>query len=456
MKADLYLRNALVVTEHNKFQGGVVVRNGRIEKLIEGDTSVQAEEVVDLEGNLLLPGIVDSHTHFNEPGRIEWEGYTPGSFAAAASGITTIFEMPFNSLPTTSNEKFLEEKRQAVQDKSIVDYGHWGLVENGNLSELPGMYRAGVIGFKGFMCNPGEFNLINDFELYEAMEQVARLGSIIGLHAESEPLAQGFTAREKQAGCRDPRAWADSRPPIVELEALQKAVLFALETGCRVHIAHVTVPEGFDIILSAKAKGAKVTGETCPHYLTLDEDDFVRIGPAAKCSPPIRKRNFVEGLWKRVLAGDVDVLCSDHSPTTIENKHLEEGDIWKVWGGISGIQMMLPLLFTEGIHKRGLRLEDLVRMTSYNPARLYGIYPEKGHLSPGADADFMVVDPNREWTLTADMLLSRHKISPFVGKKFKGQVKQTILRGKTIFLNGEIVTKPGYGQLVKPSMPIDS
>ncbi len=449
MKADLYLSNALVVTETRRFHGGVLVKNGKITALVEGDAAFPAEETLDLAGKILMPGIVDSHMHFNEPGRSEWEGFTSGSYAASASGITTVFDMPFNSLPVTLDVKSLHQKKDAIKDQSIVDYGLWGLVGNSTLNELAPLYHEGVVGFKGFMPDPGEFDSITSFKLYEAMELVAKLGGIICLHAESEALIQGLTERVKKEGRKDPQAWLDSHPPFVELEALQQAVLYAIVTGCRVHIAHVTLPEGFEIINWGRSKGAKVTGETCPHYLLLDEKDFLNIGPAAKCSPPIRSRAAVEGLWKHLFAGDIELLCSDHSPTTPEKKNLGGNDIWTVWGGMSAIQMMLPVLFTEGVHKRGLPLETLVRLTSFNPAHYYGIAPEKGVMAPGADADFMVVDPEAEWTFSSDMILSKNKISPYIGRKFKGMVKRTILRGQTIYADGEVKAKPGYGRFVK-------
>lgn len=450
MGVDLYFRNAQIVTDQKSFYGGITVKNELIEEVIEGDPAIEAKETIDVRKKLLMPGIVDTHVHFNEPGRVEWEGFETGSYAAAASGITTVFDMPFNSLPVTLDLPSLSTKLEAIKSKSIVDYGLWGLVGKGNLDKLAEMHENGVIGFKGFMCDPGEFDLLDGYELYEAMKIVAGLDNLISFHAEGQPLIAGFTDAVKKTGRKDPQAWLDSHPPLVELDALERAILFAKNTGCKIHLAHTTLPEGFDSIVAAQKQGAKITGETCPHYLYFDEEDFKSLGAIAKCSPPIRSREAVEGLWKHIFAGNVELLCSDHSPTTAENKHLDENDIWKVWGGISGVQLMLPVLFTEGVHKRGLPIETLVKLTSANPARLYGLDKKKGLLKKGNDADLVIFDPDKEWQFSPEMILSRNKLSPYINKKFKGAVQKTYLRGKLIYSDGKIVEKPGYGQFVKP------
>jgi allantoinase len=397
-----------------------------------------------------MPGLIDSHAHFNEPGREEWEGYTAGTMAAAAGGITTTLEMPFNATPPTSTVALLETKREAVKDKAVVDYGQWGGLENNNLDELEGMHNEGVTGFKAFMCESGvDFEMVDTFDLYAGMERIIQWGNVVGVHAENQSMAQGLADSLRAAGRKDPRAWAESRPPMVELEAIQRAILTAAQTGGRLHILHVTIPQGLEAIQRARTAGLKVTGETCPHYLVLDEDDLARLGPVAKCGPPLRERAQVERMWEYVLSGWVDLIASDHSPCTIELKQKGEDDIWQAWGGITGNQTMLPLLLSEGVKRRGLPLTSLVRMTSMNPARLYGLYPSKGHLWPGADADLVVVDLEREWTLSLDDLFSRHKQSPFDGMPFKGAVERTIVRGQTVYLDGKFLVKPGYGQLVR-------
>jgi len=457
MKADIFLANATVVTDYAVFSGGLAIKDGKVSQVVEGMEAIPAEQVIDLTDKILMPGLVDSHTHLNEPGREEWEGYTAGSSAAAAGGITTTLEMPFNAKPPTRSVALLRAKREAVRDKSIIEYGHWGLLEPRNLNELEGMHAEGVVGFKSFMCDAGvEFEMVDTDALYQGMQYIARLGNVVGVHAENDSLTRGLTRRLRDAGRRDARAWGESRPPIAEVEAIQRAILAATETGVRLHIVHATTSGSFEAIHRGRALGVKVTGETCPHYLALDEDDLTRLGPVAKCSPPLRRRAVVDDLWRDVLRGRVDIIASDHCPCPPEMKQCGVDDIWQAWGGITGNQTMLPVLLTEGVHRRGLPLTSLVRMTSLNPARLYGLYPRQGHLWPGADADLVVVDPEKEWVLSFDDILSKHKQSPFVGMTFRGAVERTLVRGRTVYLEGEIMAQPGYGQLVKRTTSVQT
>lgn len=452
MKADLFLTNGKIVTDYAIFSGGVSVKDGKIQRVIEGDEKVPADQTIDLKGKHLMPGLVDSHVHFNEPGHEEWEGATAGSFSAAAGGITTSLEMPFNALPVTKNAALLHAKREAVKDKLVIDYGQWGLLEDENFDELEEMHEQGVVGFKAFMCDPEAFGWVDSFILHQAMERVTPWNNLVGVHAEDDSLTNGFTDKLRKAGRKDPRAWAESRPPVAELEAIKRSILVAADTGARLHIVHVTIDQGFEAIQQARARGVKVTGETCPHYLALDEDDLVSLGAVAKCGPPLRQRKIVESVWKNVLDGQVDLISSDHCPCTPDMKEIGKEDIWEAWGGITGNQTMLSILLTEGVHLRGLPLISLVRMTSTNPARIFGLYPAKGNLAPGADADLVIVDLGREWTLSADMLFSKHRLSPFIGNEFKGAIEKTFVRGKLVYSNGSIVCEPGHGKIVRRNL----
>lgn len=449
MDVDLYLKNGLVVTEEAAFYGGVGVSGGKIALVVSDDLPVEAKEVIDLQGKALLPGLVDGHAHFNEPGRSQWEGYRTGSMAAAAGGVTTVLEMPLNATPPTIDREQLTRKREAVRDQAVVDYAHWGGLVDDNLAHLAEMNADGVIGYKAFLSNSGvDFARLNDDVLYAGLCKSAELGNVIGLHAENEHVTAWLGARMQAAGRTDRRAWGESRPPATELEAIQRACYWAGITGGNLHVVHVTIAEGIRAIASAKGKGAHVTSETCPHYLFFDEEDFVQIGPAAKCAPPIRSRSEVEALWDCVFEGLVDVIGSDHSPCTWEEKEKGMENIWKAWGGISGIQSMLPVLLTEGVHKRGLPLTALARMTAANPARLFGLAPQKGAIRPGADADLVVVDLEPEWTLTPDQLFYKNQHSAYVGYTFKGRVERTLVRGQTVYQDGKILAEPGYGRLL--------
>jgi len=450
MAVDLYLKNGRVVTETGEVYRGIAVQDGKIERLISDDTSIAAREEIDLRGRLVLPGLVDDHVHFNEPGREHWEGYTTGSKAAAAGGVTTFMEMPLNATPPTINAQNLRNKRTAVADKSVVDYALWGGLVDNNVADLADLHDGGVIGFKGFMSNSGvDFARINDDVLYAGLRQAKELGNLVAVHAENEWVTSLLGEELRAAGRTDRAAWYASRPPATELEAVQRAVYWAGVTGGRLHIVHVTIAAGMEGALAAKAAGVNVTVETCPHYLYFDESDFERLGPAAKCAPPLRSRDEVEALWECVLSGKVDTIASDHSPCPWADKAPGLDNIWKAWGGISGVQSMLPVLLTEGVCKRGLALPDLVRLTAGNPARIFGLYPTKGSLLPGSDADLVVVDLDAAWELAADDLFYKHKHSAYVGSRFQGRVERTLLRGQTVYADGQICVEPGYGQWLR-------
>jgi allantoinase len=379
-----------------------------------------------------------------------------GSFAAAAGGVTTALEMPFNADPPTRNADLFRLKRQAIETLSIIDIGLWGLLENNNLKELEAMHIEGAIGFKAFLCDPGGmFGWLRTADLINALKISKQLGNIIGVHAEDEGLCQFFTQRVKESDFGGWKAWSESRPPEVEMEAIRQAILATATTGGDLHIVHTTIPDGFAAIQKARAEGIRVTGETCPHYLFFSNDELERIGPEAKCGPPLRSPETVHALWKDVLADRVDIIGSDHCPCLPDMKTSHQNNIWQTWGGISGIQAMLPVLLTDGYHRRGLPLTSIVRMTSLNPARRFGLYPKKGHLGPGSDADLVVVDLNKEWVFSEVDILSRHKLSPYRGARFKGAVVKTFVRGCLVYENGKILAHPGYGTVLRRSSQAD-
>ncbi len=448
MKSDLYLQNGTVVTETGVFHGGVVVADGTISQVVSGTPAVEASETLDLQGKWLLPGLVDGHVHFNEPGMEKWERYRTATKAAAAGGVTTILDMPLNSTPPTINLQELERKRAAVQSESVVDYGHWGGLIDNNLADLPSLHDAGVIGFKAFMTYAPDYPRVDDDLIYAGMEQVQELDNVVAIHSENEYVTAYLTRQLQDAGRRDLAAWPESRPPFQELEAIKRAMYWAGVTGARLHIVHVSIADGIHAAMQAKQQGVNLSVETCPQYLLLDLEDFERIGPRAKCAPPIRSRDHVEALWECVLDGHVDTIGSDHSPCTAQDKDIGYTDIWQAWGGISGIQTMLPGLLTEGVHKRGLSLPLLTRMVSANPARIFGLYPQKGALLPGSDADLIIVDPDRTWTLANEDLYYRNPHSAFTGFEFQGWVERTFVRGVTVCENGVITAEPGFGQLL--------
>jgi allantoinase len=454
MKADLYLKNGLIVTEDTTFEGGVVVQQGRISQLVSGNVALDAEEIIDLQGKVVLPGLVDDHVHFNEPGREHWEGYRTGSMAAAAGGVTTVLEMPLNATPPTIDRSKLLRKREAARREAVVDYAHWGGLVDNNLDALDELNAEGVIGYKAFLSNTRtDFERIDDDLLYAGLLQTRTSGNVLGTHAENEYVTRLLGEQLQAVGRTDPAAWPESRPPFTELEAIQRAIYWARVSGGNLHIVHVTIAAGIRAAAQAKCEGVNVTVETCPHYLFFDHDDFVRIGPAAKCAPPIRSRDEVEALWECVLEDLVDTIASDHSPCPWSDKEPGFDNIWKAWGGISSIQSTLPVMLTEGVHKRGLPLPALARLMAANPARIFGLYPQKGTLRPGSDADLVVVDMDKEWTLSVDDLFYKNKHSAYVGCSFQGAVEQTIIRGVTVYRDGQITVEPGFGQLLRRGYP---
>lgn len=444
-----YIRNADIVTEASRFHGGVLVEDGRIVEVVEGDPIRRARDTVDAGGLLLLPGLIDGHVHFSEPGRAHWEGFETGTRAAAAGGITTVVEMPLNASPPTINEPALRLKQAAVARNAVIDVALWGGLVDNNVDDLEDLHQGGIVGFKAFMCmSATDFPWARDDVLMTGLSKISELGTFLAVHAENEWITAALAQRLQTSGRLDRRAWGESRPAIAELEAIHRIIFWAEQTGARVHVVHVSIPEGIDMIAAAKDRGVKITCETCAHYLFFDETDLERLGPVAKCAPPLRSRATVEGLWERVLAGKVDLITSDHSPCLAEEKSVGDDDIWKAWGGISGVQSTLSAMLTAGVHQRNLDVQALVRMAAANPARLFGLYPRKGTIAAGSDADLVLVDPDASFVLSDDDLFYRNAHSAFTGSTFRGRAAWTMLRGTFVYRNGRVLGQPGGGNLL--------
>lgn len=449
MPHDIIIADGLIVTPEATFEGSLGITDGRIAAI--SGSRLDGHEVIDARGRVVLPGAVDLHVHFNEPGRTHWEGWGPGSRAAAAGGVTTVVEMPLNAVPPTTAVAALEAKVAAARGQSVVDFALWGGLVTDNLEHLAGLAGAGVIGFKAFMSHSSteEFTHVEDGLLYEGLHRLRGLGYFLAVHAESNSITQDRMARLRAQGRRDRRAWGEGRPPVAELEAIHRALFLAREAGCRLHIVHVSIPEGVEAVRQARTAGQSVTVETCGHYLALTEEDLLRLGPVAKCAPPLRDAARQRGLWEAVQAGHIDCITSDHSPCPTEDKVRGEDDIWEAWGGITGIQTLLPLLLTEGVHRRGLPLDRFAALLATNPAKIAGLWPRKGEIRVGADADLLLVDLERTWRVEQQWLKSRHRHSPFVGWEMKGWIARVLLRGRTVALNTEVVGDPA-GSWLRP------
>jgi allantoinase len=449
VKPDTAVVGGMVVTHTGAFPATVTIAGGRVSALVDPQERPNAGEVIDAKGRLILPGCIDPHVHFNEPGRTHWEGFETGTRGAAAGGVTTVVEMPLNAIPPTTDVRAFQAKVDAVSRKAVVDYALWGGLVTDNVDALEGLHRAGAAAFKAFMTDTGtEFARADDGVLWEGMRRIAAWDGMVGVHAENNDLTVRLRARLQRAGRKGMPDWAASRPPEAELEAVQRALLLARTAGCRLHIVHLSIPQGGECIAAARRGGQRVTVETCPHYLLLDEVAASEAGPMAKCAPPLRSRAAVEGLWRQVLDGTIDCIASDHSPCPPAEKARGSGDIWAAWAGITGVQTLLPLVFWEGVRRRGLALERLAALVSTNAAKIFGLFPRKGTILPGADADLVVLDPDREWTITADWLRYRHPQTPYLGWRLTGWIERVLLRGRTVVRDGDVVGPVGYGVLV--------
>lgn len=445
---DLLVRGATVVSSHGCVDADVAVADGLVAAAgpeLEG----AAREEVDGTGLHLFPGVIDCHVHFNDPGRTDWEGLAHGTRALAAGGSTMFVDMPLNASPPTLDAASFDLKVAAASGAAAVDFALWGGLVPGDPDRLDELAERGVVGFKAFMCPTGmdDFPAADDGTLREGMKRAAALGLPVAVHAESAELTTRLAAQAVSEGRTSMRDYLASRPVAAELEAIGRAIGLSEETGCSLHVVHVSTGRGVRLVAAARAGGADVTCETCPHYLALDEEDAQQLGLVAKCSPPLRPRNDLDDLWRAVLDGFVDFVASDHSPSPPELKSGD--DAFAAWGGIAGCQTLLRVLLTEG-PPRGLGPEEIARLTSAGPARRFRL-AGKGSLAPGADADITLVDIDHEAPLTPDELCSRHQLSPFAGRLLRGRIVRTFVRGSTVYREGVIVGQP-IGRLVRPDM----
>jgi allantoinase len=419
-------------------QSDIAIEDGRIAAIAPELPAGRSE--IDARSLTVLPGVIDVHVHFNEPGRTEWEGAATGSRAFAAAGGTLFFDMPLNSSPCTVNPKAFDAKCAALEKASVTDFALWGGIIPGNRDELAGLAERGVIGFKAFMSDSGlpEFPRSDDLTLYEGMREAARLDLPVSVHAESEEITRGLSQRFLAAGRCGVRDYLDSRPVIAEVEAIERVTLLAREAGARLHIVHISSGRGVAAALGARVRGTDVSIETCPHYLTFTDEDMERMGAIAKCAPPLRDHAEQQQLWEAVQNGSIDIIGSDHSPASPDMKQGE--NFFRIWGGIAGIHATLPALLER------VPVDRIAQLLAANPARRFRI-PRKGRVAVGHDADFALVDQNEEWVMNRETLLQRHPISPYLDRKFKGRVVHTILRG-------QVIPSGGPGKLVRPDRTI--
>ncbi len=445
---DLVIRAGQLVAETGVVRADIAVSDGRI-VVIEPDIAGTAREEIDARGLHVFPGVIDAHVHFNEPGRADWEGWAHGTRALAAGGGTCCFEMPLNAHPPTLEAASFDAKCSAAEAAAVTDFALWGGLTPDNVDRLEELAARGVVGLKAFMSQSGipDFPAADDLTLLDGMRIAARLGLIVAVHAENDTLTSRLAARAIKEGRTGIRDYLASRPAIAEVEAIARAIIFAEETGCALHVVHVSTGRGLAVIAEARERGVDVSCETCPHYLTFTEDDVERLGAVAKCAPPLRPLADQAALWQGVANGAVSIIASDHSPAPPELK--ARASFFDVWGGISGCQSLLSALLTAGHHDRGVRLERIAALTATDVARRFRL-AGKGRIAVGFDADLALVRLDAHTILRQEELLYRHRQSPYVGLTFTGQVVRTIRRGVTIVQDGRPVVAGG-GRLVRPA-----
>jgi allantoinase len=425
----------------------VVVKDGKITAIARYDQSDLGCPVIDAGDSVVMPGLVDSHVHVNEPGRTEWEGFETATKSAAAGGVTTIADMPLNSNPVTTTLEYLDEKLASARERLWVDCAFWGGVVPGNAKQLEAMIDRGVVGFKCFLIHSGidDFPNVTESDLNEAMPILARRGVPLLVHAELESGDGGHDHHwGDDHGCY--KSFLKSRPRLWENNAIELMVRLCRQYKGKVHIVHLSSSDALPLISSAKQEGLQFTVETCPHYLIFSAEEIPDADPRFKCAPPIREKENRERLWSAVKDGTVDIIVSDHSPCLPELKFLAEGDLKKAWGGISSLQFRLPAIWTEA-SKRGFRVEDLVTWMCLRPAEFLGLDSRKGRLAPGYDADIVIWDPERAFNIESSIIHHRHKVTPYEGRNLHGAVKTSFVRGQKVFDNGSLSERP-LGELL--------
>lgn len=446
---DLLITNGRFVTPAGIQKGWLGVTEGLIATLGAGEAP-SSRRVIDAGESFVLPGGIDPHVHFRDPGFLDKEDFSTGSAAAAAGGVTTVFDMP-NTRPAVLTPEVLSAKRDIAASKSYVDFGLFAAVDASNTDQIPALAAAGAIAFKVFMyarSNPPPAGILDDGRLWEAFAAIGATGRVACVHAENDALARYFTQRVQASGRRDPQVHLDARPALCEVEAIQRAILLAHDAGAHVHICHMSSGAGANRVRAAKEHGRRVTAETGPQNLLLDDTDYARIGAAMKMTPPIRTADDAAALWRAVHDGTVDMLATDHAPHTPDEKHTD--DIFEAASGIIGVETTLPLMLTE-VNAGRLSLSRLVQLRSERPAQVFGIYPQKGVIQIGSDADLVIVDMDQERSIRGERLHSRSRVTPFEGRSVRGGVRTTIVRGHVVYHNGEL-GEPAIGRMVTPRM----
>lgn len=452
-RAQLIVKNGIVVTADATFEADLAIRDGVFQAITApgGLGSLEGDETYDASGRYVLPGVIDGHVHFREPGLEYKEDFGSGSRAAVMGGVTMVIDMP-NTLPTTSTREVVELKRGLAEAKSYCDFGLLGLVAQDNVDDLLPMAEAGVVGYKCFLGETvGSIPAPDDGVLLDAMEQVRRSGLRVGFHAENNQVMQHRIRQLKAAGRTDPLAHVEARPVIAEVEAIQRIGLFAQHTGAKVHVFHLSSRQGLETIDEWRAKGVDMTTETGAHYCFLSSEDMLALGSMLRMNPPVREPGHGDALVQGLVEGRVNGIATDHSPHTLEEKLND--DIWKAISGFAGVETSVRLFLTYGVNSGRMTLQQFVRVACEGAARTWGVYPRKGAIRVGSDADLTVVDLDRTGSIEAARMHGKNNHNPFEGHRTRGEAVATIVRGAFAMRDGELVGEP-RGRMVRPTEPL--
>ncbi len=458
MKYDVVVKNARIPQGDDTVLSHILVKDEKIAGFVTNLEGIEYASEIDAEGHLTIPGCFDSHTHFMDPGFTHRENFLTGTSSAAAGGLTTIMDMPCCSKPSVRGVEELESKLSAIKDKAIIDYAMWGGVTGEDIRAdkkhiIKEQVDYGVCAFKVYMTpSVPTYERVTDPEMLEAFRWVAETGLPVGIHAENYAMCDYFVKKFQKEGRTDGPAWAEARLELAEKAAIQLGISFAEETGARLHIVHMSTGIGAKLVGEAKKKGLDVTSEACPHYLMLNyQDAMTEHMQFAKIAPPLRTKRDNEELWEGLQNGSVDFMGTDHAPYEIETEKEGEGlNIWTAFPGIPGVETLVPIMVSEGYNKGRLTLTRLVEVLSTSAAKQYGLYPKKGAMLIGSDADFTIIDLEREWTIDQKKTYSMAKYNPLHGIKLKGKPVKTVVRGTLVYDDKiGIVGKEGFGQFVK-------
>lgn len=450
MQYDMVISGGTLVLEDRMVKRNIGIVNGKIASIFDS-TDYDAVQRIEAHGCYVMPGAIDTHTHFFEPGAEYREDFAHGTRAAASGGFTCIMEMP-NSNPAVKDSETFRIKKRLAESGAVVDYALWAGATADNGEHLKALKELGCVAFKAFTLDAGStFPYLNTEMEMEFMQKIAGLGSVFGFHAEDPVIVSELTKR--YGG----QPWSlqlhdQARPYYAELAAINQIILFSKETKCPVHICHLSIPEGAELIAGAKQNGIDITVESCSHYFLLNIENAAQYNTYALIQPPIRSKERMEQMWKYLFDGTIDYLATDHAPYPAEDKEPNDGNKWNVIGGAPSIDVAFPLMFDEAVNKRGMDPVQFAKLSATNAARRFGLYPEKGSIQIGADADLVILNPDLMWEIDRSKSFSKTKNTrfPYQGRCVTGKIIKTIVRGTVVFAQNRICVENGYGKMIRP------